>query len=191
MQIQPNAFVTLECQLKDAAGERLDEGDDPIEYVHGYCTLVPGLESALVGLKVGDVKEIVVPAKDGFGERDDELVLEVDRSEFPKNIEAGDEFVAESEDGEEVTMRIVEIKGESVIVDANHPFAGQTLYYHVRVAAVREASDKEIEIAATAYEAAREDEHVHDESCGHAHDEHGAELIQLGKKAPKKAPVLN
>jgi FKBP-type peptidyl-prolyl cis-trans isomerase SlyD len=198
MLIEPNAYVTLRCELKNDAGERLDEGDEPIQYVHGYSTLVPGLEAGLAGLAQGDSKEIVVPANLGFGEHDDELVMEIERTEFPEQIATGDEFIAESEDGEEVTMRVVEVRDDAVIVDANHPFAGQTLHYQVKVEQVRAASDEEIAEAATAYEEG--EGHVHDASCGHSHahgdghsHDHGSaaqrsELIPLGKK---KQIVLN
>lgn len=208
MQIEANRYVTLKCELKNDAGDRLDEGDEPIEYVHGYSTLVPGLEAGLVGLQTGDQKEIVVPANLGFGEHDDELVMEIERGEFPEQIAAGDEFIAESEEGEEVTMRVVEVRDDAVIVDANHPFAGQTLHYQVKVEEVREATDEEIAEAATAYEEG--EGHVHDESCGHDHHaghghdghdhgdhghshDHGSgvktDLVQLGTK--KKQIVLN
>ncbi len=199
MQIAANRYVTLKCELKNAAGERLDEGDEPIKYVHGYSTLVPGLEAGLVGLQTGDQKEIVVPANLGFGEHDDELVMEIERGEFPEQIATGDEFIAESEEGEEVTMRVVEVRDDAVIVDANHPFAGQTLHYQVQVEDVREATEDEITEAATAYEEG--EGHVHDESCGHDHHhgdghdhahDHGSgvntDLVQLGKK---KQIVLN
>ncbi len=194
MQIQPNSHVTLECSLADASGKRLDEGDEPILYVHGYSTLVPGLENALHGLSTGDEKDVVVPPAEGFGERDEELVLEVERSEFPDEISVDDEFIAESEDGEEVTMRVIEVGKEAVIVDANHPFAGLTLHYHVKVAEVREATDEEIEAAASAYETSH---HEHGDDCGHDHSHDGQahdeaapaqELITLGKK---KQIVLN
>ena len=186
MQIQPNAFVTLHCRLEDAAGVRLDDGDEPIEYVHGYSILVPGLENALLGLNVGDEKKVVVKPEDGFGDRDEELVLEVDRSEFPKEVEPGDELVAESEDGEEAPMVVVEVREDAVIVDANHPYAGKTLHYHVRVVGIREASESEIEEAAAEYE---ESHHVHDENCGHTQRQSETpELIQLGSKKQK---VLN
>jgi FKBP-type peptidyl-prolyl cis-trans isomerase 2 len=95
----------------DDDGEVIDASDgedgEPIDYVHGYGMLVPGLEAALVGLHAGDEREVVVPAEAGYGERDETLVLEVERSEFPdpKKVEEGDEFVAESPDGDEIAMR--------------------------------------------------------------------------------------
>jgi FKBP-type peptidyl-prolyl cis-trans isomerase SlyD len=144
--------------------------------------LVPGLEAALAGLTVGDEKEVVVPAESGFGERDEELVLEIDRAEFPEpeNITPGDEFVAESPDGDEVVMRVVALKPDAVVVDANHPLAGQTLHYSVTVREVRDATAEEIESAAQAFDEAR---HEHDEKC-----RHDAGLVDIGAK---KKDLLN
>lgn len=158
--IQPNAHVVLDYELRDDDGKVLDssesEDGEPIVYVHGYGMIVPGLEAAIVGLKAGDAKEVTVPPEAGFGEHDEELVLEVDRSDFPRpgEVAAGDELVAESPDGEEVVMRVLEVKEDSVVVDANHPLAGKNLHYEVKVKEVRAASDEEIASAALAFEEA-------------------------------------
>lgn len=179
--IQPNTHVTLDYELRDDAGELIDasEGEEgePIEYVHGYGMLVPGLEAALVGLKVGDEREVVVPAEAGYGERDESLMLEVERSEFPdpKAVAADDEFVAESPDGDEIAMRVVEVKDDVVIVDANHPLAGMTLRYSVKVRDVRQATETEIEQAASDLDDAHE--HIHGPDCDHTH-----EPVALGRK---------
>jgi len=183
--IQPNAYVTLDYVLKDDGGDVLDEsqGEDgePIEYVHGYGMLVPGLEAALAGMKMGESKDIVVAAEEGFGERDEELMLEIDRDEFPdpKVVKEGDEFVAESPDGDEVVMRVVEVKDDSVIVDANHPLAGVTLHYSVKVRTIRAATPEEIEEAAAELDDAHE--HVHGPDCDHDHEH---DVISIGKKKP-------
>ena len=205
--IHPNSYVTLEYTLRDDDGDVIDASDledgEPIEYVHGYGMLVPGLEAALAGLHAGDEKEVIVPADAGYGEYDDELVLEIERSEFPDpaKVALGDEFVAELPDGDEVAMEVVELKGDIVKVDANHPLAGKTLHYAVKVRSVRDATPEEIESAATDMEDARE--HVHGEGCDHDHDhdhdhgdahgEHDApppNLVTIGKNpnAAKAAP---
>lgn len=191
--IQPNSHATLGYTLRNAAGDLLDgselEGGEPIQYVHGYGMLVPGLEAALVGLRAGDSKAVIVPAEEGFGTHDDELVLEVERAEFPDpaNVAVGDEFIAESEDGDEVAMRVVGVEGDTVRVDANHPLAGVELHYMVEIQAVRAATAEEIAEAAEELEAARAG---HDGCCGgdHDHGDHGhahgatSELIPLSRK---------
>lgn len=186
MKIQPNAFVSLDYTLHDDDGELLDEssgeGGQPIDYVHGYGMLVPGLEAALIGLEMGDEREIVVTAEEGYGEHDEDLVLEVERSEFPDpaKVEPGDEFLAESPDGDDVPMRVVEVKGDSVVVDANHPLAGLALHYKVKVLVVRSATEEELETAAR--ELSEAEEHEHGPDCDHDHDDEGTALVQLGKK---------
>jgi FKBP-type peptidyl-prolyl cis-trans isomerase SlyD len=182
--IGPNAHVTLDYVLRGPKGDVLDDsksdGGEPIDYVHGYGMLVPGLEAALVGLKAGDEKEVVVKPEDGFGTRDEELVMEVDRSDFPhpEKVKAGDEFVAESPDGDEVSMRVLEVKEEAVVVDANHPLAGVELKYAVVIRTVRVATDEEVATAARELEEARA--HVHGPDCDHDHG--GGDLVKLGKK---------
>lgn len=198
--IQPNARVVLEYTLKDDDGEVLDTSDmedgEPIVYVHGYGMLVPGLEAALEGLKVGTEKQIVVEPAEGFGDHDEDLVLEVDRGDFPdpKKVTEGDEFIAESPDGDELAMRVIEVKDDTVVVDANHPLAGRTLHYAVKVREIRAASEEEIAEAAEAFEDAGYGEcndPTHDHSQGHAHEhghEHshgesaGEDLVQLKSK---------
>jgi len=194
--IQPNARVVLEYTLKDEKGVVLDSSDaedgEPIVYVHGYGMLVPGLESALMGLEVGSVKDVTVSPDEGFGDRDDELVLEIDRGDFPdpKKVAIGDEVVAESPDGDEVPMRVVEVKTDTVVVDANHPLAGVTLRYSVVVKEVAQASDEEIAEAAAGFDEAGYDEHecddpTHDHSHGeHSHEPKTGDLVQLSTKKP-------
>ena len=206
--IQPNARVVLEYTLRDEQGEVLDSSDaedgEPIVYIHGYGMLVPGLEAALVGLEPGASKEVTVEPAEGFGDRDDELVLEIDKTDFPdpKNVTIGDEVVAESPDGDEVPMRVIEVKEETVIVDANHPLAGVTLRYSVKVKEVAAASEEEIAEAAAGFEEAGYgssdgacDDPTHDHSHdhgdgqdhGHAHGPTG-DLVQLTSKSPGRKP---
>lgn len=174
LTIRPNTHVTLEYELRGEDDELLDASEqpdgEPIRYVHGYGMLVPGLEAALVGLRAGDDREILVPPDGGYGEYDEDLVLEVARSELPDpaNVNVGDEFTAESPDGDEMAVVVQSIQGDTVTVDANHPLAGMALRYHVKITEVREASDEEIEKAAASLDDAHE--HVHGADCDHTHD---------------------
>jgi FKBP-type peptidyl-prolyl cis-trans isomerase SlyD len=198
LRIGPNRHVRLECTLRDEEGDVIEVGDggSVVAYVHGYGMLVPGLETALTGLAEGDQREIVVPPASGYGERDEGLVLEVDRSDLPdpERIAKGDELDAEWPDGSSQTMTVVEVRSESVVVDANHPLAGMALRYFVKVLAVRPASEGEIELAAREL-AEAEDEALADaeggcgSDCGHDHNDHDhahphehphQELITLG-----------
>jgi FKBP-type peptidyl-prolyl cis-trans isomerase SlyD len=134
--------------------------------------LVPGLESALAGMRAGDEREVIVPADAGYGDYDDELVLEIDRSELPNptRVSVGDEFVAESAEGngDGIALSVIEVREGTVVVDANHPLAGMTLRYHVKVRDVRLATDEEIKRAAADLDEAYR--HVHGPDCGHEHE---------------------
>jgi FKBP-type peptidyl-prolyl cis-trans isomerase SlyD len=184
--IQPNTYVTLDYELRDEDGELIDasegNGGEPIRYVHGYGMLVPGLEAALSGLRSGDERDVVVPADAGYGEYDDSLVLEIERDQLPepRAVQVGDEFVAESPEGDEIAMNVVEVHDDRVVVDANHPLAGMTLRYLVKVVDVRPATEAEIERAASDLDEAHE--HVHGPDCDHDHGDQGAEgLSRLGR----------
>lgn len=183
MRIEPNAHVVIDYTLRNDVGDVLDasdaEGGHPMVYVHGYGMLVPGLEKALVGLQVGAHQTIVVTPEEGFGERDDELVMEVDRGETPRpnTIAVGDELVMESPDGEEAVVRVTKVTEDTVTLDGNHPLAGITLHYEVRVREVRAATEEEIEDAASAFDEAREDFEPAPKPPN---------LVQLGKKPRKK-----
>lgn len=182
LRVEPNTHVTVDYELRDEDGELIDassgEGGEPIAYVHGYGMLVPGLEAALAGLTEGDERDIVVPAEAGYGEYDDDLVLEVERAELPNpsGVAVGDDLVAEAPDGGEIELNVIEVRDDHVVVDANHPLAGVTLNYRVHVRAVRKATDTEIESAASELDEAHE--HVHGPDCDHSH-EHPV-LVGLG-----------
>lgn len=188
MHIEANSFVRLDYVLSGESGEVLDdssrEGGTPIEYVHGYGMLVPGLEAKLAGLSEGDERQIDVVAEDGYGEYDEELVFELHRSELDGSglLQIGDELRLDGPGGETIECEVLEIRDESVVLDANHPLAGQPLRYSVRVLSVRAATAEEIERAAQALEEAEAC------GCGEDHHDHAEEpapevLVPLRRKA--------
>jgi len=148
MQVGPDTFVTLAYTLYDEDGDVLDRTDDdePFSYLHGYGQLVPGLERGIEGMTKGELRSVVVQPGDGYGEYEPEAVFEIERSDFPRphEIAAGDEFVAESDDGQGIALTVLEVKGDSCIVDTNHPLAGEVLRFEVTVVDVRAATDGEI-----------------------------------------------
>ncbi len=184
--IEPNTRVVLDYTLRDDTDAVLDASSvkdgEPIVYVHGYGMLVPGLEKALTGMAVGDERTIVVAPEEGFGERDEELVLEVDRSEMPrpKDVKVGDEIIAESAEGDEAVMRVIEVNPDSVVLDGNHPLAGERLHYTVVIREVRPATDEEIGEAAADFEEAAEDSAPPEKADG------ASELVQLRKNGVSK-----
>jgi FKBP-type peptidyl-prolyl cis-trans isomerase SlyD len=147
MKIAKDTVVTIEYTLTDDDGDVIDSsvGQDPLAYVHGVGALVPGLEAALEGKSSGEVIKVAVPPGEGYGEHDPSLVHVAERGQFPgvANIEVGMRFRAGSEDESEV-VTVVAVEGDDVTLDANHPLAGMTLNFAVKILAVRQATANEI-----------------------------------------------
>ena len=148
MVIGEKKVVRIDYTLKNASGEVLDtsEGAEPLSYLHGGHQIVPGLERELAGLAAGDAKDVVVAPEDGYGQPDPQGVFGVPRAAFPPEAQlaVGETFMGEDDEGGAVPVRVVEIRDDMVIVDANHPLAGETLYFHVDVREVRDATLEEL-----------------------------------------------
>ncbi|MBL8603830.1 MAG: peptidylprolyl isomerase [Myxococcales bacterium] len=152
--IGPNTWVEIHYTLRDGRGNLLEstEGPDaegPLGFVWGLGAVTKGLEEALEGAIEGDVLDVTISPEDGYGTRDPDDVFEVERGEFPEpeKLEVGAEFSADGDDGTSITMRVLEVHPDHVLVDANHPLAGETLNYQVRVLKVRAATPDEILVA--------------------------------------------
>jgi FKBP-type peptidyl-prolyl cis-trans isomerase SlyD len=154
-QVGPDTFVTLAYTLYDEDGAVIDRTDEaePLSYLHGYGQLVPGLERGIEGMSKGDLRSVKVPAAEAYGDYDPEAVFEIERSDFPRpdEVAVGDEFVAESDDGESIAITILEVNGDACVVDTNHPLAGEDLRFEVTVLDVRPATDGEIQKAEEAF----------------------------------------
>jgi FKBP-type peptidyl-prolyl cis-trans isomerase SlyD len=141
LRIGPDTVVTVAYRVYDDGGELLADQGEPITYLYGRGHIVPGLEEGLVGLGSGETRSVVVPPELGYGAYDPDAVVEVDRSDFPhpERLRVGDEFVAESPDGDELALTIVDVRADSLLVDMNHPLAGETLRFDVTVVDVQRA----------------------------------------------------
>jgi len=148
MQISKHKAVAIEYTLTNDSGEVLDtsEGQDPLSYLHGAGNLISGLEQALEGKATGDELKVTVSPEDAYGERMDELVQKVprDRFEGADELEVGMRFQASSDRGDTL-VTITEVSDDEVTVDGNHPLAGQTLHFDVKIVDVRDASEEEID----------------------------------------------
>jgi len=146
-QVAKDLVVSLTYTLT-VAGDVVDEADqaDPLLYLHGHKNIVPGLESALVGMKVGESKTVVVKPQDGYGEYDEDDVEVVPREEFPDEIplQTGVEILIEDEEGDEVSATILEVTKDKVTLDFNHPLAGKELHFEVTVLDLRLPTDEEL-----------------------------------------------
>lgn len=151
--------VKFHYTLTNSEGEVLDKSEgEPLGYLHGAGNIIPGLENALTGKTVGEKLIVNVPAAQGYGEYNPDLVQEVPRQMFQgvENIEAGMQFQAQTDDGVQI-VTVKSVEGDNVIIDANFPLAGQDLTFDVEIVEVRAATAVELEHG-----------HVHGEG-GHHH----------------------
>jgi len=156
MEIIKNTVVTLDYIVRDPEGNVVDDGTNPLVYLHGgYDAIFPLLEEKLHGMNTGEKLTIKLQPDDAFGEFDESLVLVEDRELFPADIEVGMAFERVGDEGEDdMVFRITDIADEKVVVDGNHPLAGMALVFDVTVRDVRSATAEELE-------------------HGHVHGEHG------------------
>ena len=141
-------------------GETVDssEGREPLEFLQGQGNIISGLEREMLGMQIGESKEVIVSPVDGYGEIDEEAYMEIPSNQFPKNIpvEIGTELQVENEKGEPAYARIEQIENNIALLNFNHPLAGKELHFAVKVVALREPSEEEMAHG-----------HVHHE--GHTH----------------------
>ncbi len=148
MRIADDCVVTLAYTLRDDAGEELDSATaaDPFAFVHGRHSVIPGLEKALTGRGAGDTLDLTIAPADAYGEHSPARVQVVPRDRFPADIdiEPGMQFHASDEHGGRMAVRVAEVNEDGVVIDANHPLAGQTLHFAVEVLDVRAATAEEL-----------------------------------------------
>lgn len=157
--VQDGLVVSIEYTLS-VDGEELDSSTDagPLQFLAGFDNIVPGLEREMVGMKIGESKDVVVLPEDGYGEFDEEAFMEVPRSEFPSDmeLETGLELNVTDEDGQHQLAFVESFNDKIVRLDFNHPLAGAELHFNVKVVALREPTKEELDHG-----------HVHEE--GHHH----------------------
>ena len=148
MKITDNAYVEIHYALFNETNEVVDgsRGAEPLPYIHGQGNIIPGLESALAGREAGEKFTVTIAPEQGYGERDEEKVTIIDAESFAgfDAIEVGMLCQIEGENGEPQLVTITAIEDDEVTIDANHPFAGQTLNFEVEVMNVRAATDAEL-----------------------------------------------
>jgi len=144
MQVEINKIIAITYIMKDEGGNLIltNEGGDPEEYLHGSGAILPRLEQALTGLKQGDVIDVVVLPEEAYGHREVSLVLEIasEDLEDPGSLQEG-QYIQLFDGTEGI---VVANKGTHVVVDANHPLAGKTLHYTIRISSIRDANEEEI-----------------------------------------------
>jgi len=137
--IEQGSTVQIEYTLKDDAGALLDsnKGQTPLTYRQGDQQLIPGLEKELTGMHAGEEKKVVVKAEDAYGPNDPSAQTEVPKELLPPSaLAVGTRLLARNASGEGRPVTVKEIKEKTVVLDLNHPLAGKTLVFEVKVLGV-------------------------------------------------------
>lgn len=155
MKIEKDTVVTVTARIHDAKGKLLDDGKTARAYLHGgYGNTLQGIEAALENQEKGFTTTITLQPALAFGERDESLVTSIPKSQFPPGVKVGGQLEGQDEQGHRQIFTVVKIKGDTVLLDGNHPLAGEDLNITLKVLDVRAASPEEIQ-------------------HGHAHGDHG------------------
>jgi FKBP-type peptidyl-prolyl cis-trans isomerase SlyD len=149
LKVVDDKVVSLAYELRLGEASEISESakDEPLEFIQGASQIIPGLERELYGMAVGEEKEVVIAPEDAYGERDEDEIVAVPRDTFPPSldlVEGNPVALRDRQSGESFTAVVQEIGNDEVVLDFNHPLAGQTLYFHVKIVGVRDPTDEEV-----------------------------------------------
>jgi len=115
------------------------QGEEPIELTIGNGQYIQGFEQGVVGMEEGETKTVTLPPEEAFGTRRDELVVTVDRNQFPEDLApaVGQRFQVKQESGAPLEVTVADLDEETVTLDANHPLAGYTLTFDIQLVTVK------------------------------------------------------
>ncbi len=148
MKIEANSVVSIHYTLTGEDGEVIDSSADaePLVYLAGAGNIIPGLDTALLSLQVGDKKQVTVAPEEGYGVHDEELVQKLPRDMFGgvESIEVGMSFQANDASGQVRFVEVVKVEDDGITIDGNHALAGKVLNFDISIEDVREATESEI-----------------------------------------------
>jgi FKBP-type peptidyl-prolyl cis-trans isomerase SlyD len=148
MTIENQKVVTVHYHLTNADGQVIESsrGSNPLTYLHGAGTLLASLERALTGLDVGAMTAVELVPTEAYGEHDTTKIETLPRSAFARvpTLAVGMRLEGQDTHGQTFTVRVMEMREDTVIIDANHPLAGETLTFAMEVLAIREATADEL-----------------------------------------------
>jgi len=145
MKIDKNTAVTLQFKVTDLQGKLIEDGKEPSVYLHGgYGNTLPKIEAALDGQEAGYQLSLELQPEDAFGVRDNSLLRSLPKKQFPPGVKVGGQLEGHGDDGQMMVFNVMKIKGDTVLLDGNHPLAGKALRFNVKVLGVRAASEEEV-----------------------------------------------
>ncbi|USD23008.1 FKBP-type peptidyl-prolyl cis-trans isomerase [Microbulbifer variabilis] len=149
MKIANHTVVEINYTLKDADGTVIDSSanGEPLKYLQGVGNIIPGLEREMLEKAPGDKFTAVISPEEGYGVQNPELIQTMPRSAFSgvEELEVGMAFHAQSTDGHPIEVEIIDIDGDEVTINGNHPLAGVELHFEIEVISVRDATAEEID----------------------------------------------
>jgi FKBP-type peptidyl-prolyl cis-trans isomerase SlyD len=141
--IKDGMTVSFDYTLKETDGKIIEssKGKSPLTYVHGQKQMIPGLEKQLMGMKVGDEKNVRVKPEEAYGPVNKDAVQEISKEKIPSNgLKVGAVLQGQDQSGRPLLARVREIKDKTVVVDYNHPMAGKTLVFVVKIVDIQPTS---------------------------------------------------
>lgn len=140
-QVKANDTVRVHYTGKLTNGETFDSSVDrePLEFTLGQGQLIPGFEKGMIDMEVNEKKTLNIPCAEAYGERREEMMQEVAKAQLPPEIkpEVGMALMSQTPDGQQMRLTVAEVKDESIVVDANHPLAGQDLVFEVELLEIK------------------------------------------------------
>ena len=140
MTVTAGKEVSIEytLTLDDKTVVDTNVGGEPFTFVQGNQQIIPGLEKEMEGLKVGDNKQVTVQPEDGYGVVNKEAFLEVDKGQLPPEaLHEGAQIQGQTPEGQPMRGQVKEVKETTVVLDFNHPLAGKTLFFDVKVLGIK------------------------------------------------------
>ena len=145
MKIDKDTAVTLQFKVTDLQGKLIEDGKEPSVYLHGgYGNTLPKIEEALSGQEPGYQVTLELQPQDAFGLRDESLLRTLPKKQFPPGVKVGGQLEGHGDDGHVMVFNVMKIKGDTVLLDGNHPLAGKALRFAIKVIDVRQASEEEV-----------------------------------------------
>ncbi|GGZ84497.1 peptidyl-prolyl cis-trans isomerase [Ignatzschineria indica] len=148
MTVAKDKVVSVIYTLTDDQGALLDtnKGQEALDFIQGHGMMIPGFEKALEGATEGQTLSFTVSPAEGYGESNDDFIIEVPRTAFPEDeeVQVGWQVTGTTPDGQMQAFRVLAVSDETIKLDANHPLAGKNLNFEVEVVGLRDATEQEL-----------------------------------------------
>jgi FKBP-type peptidyl-prolyl cis-trans isomerase 2 len=133
--IQKGNVVAVHYTGKLTDGEVFDssEGRDPLKFQVGSGQIIPGFENAIIGKQIGDKLTINIKPEDAYGQVREDLIIKVGKEQMPGDVQVGQSLQAQSDNGQSVNVVVTEVNEDHVVIDGNHPLAGEELLFSIQI----------------------------------------------------------